>query len=499
MTVAISNDLTEQLNQAGYVCDDGFGTAVAAALSTRPVAGAFLFGPIGAGKTYLPEVLARILGADYYFYQCFPGTREDDLLVKMLPAEDSVSGVRLYDGVMMQAVEAAQNGPADRKVILALDEWDKTRPSADSFLLDFLQTGRIQFAGRTVAGDLSRLMVFLTFNVERELSEPLLRRLPKIQFEPLSPSVVYRALRLTHADHPYLYSAVILYERCLMADLPKPATIQELRQLLDAVALLGDKADWDSLVFQFVTKSVENHELLRLVEGRKSRWQRTIRPRLDTAAYEAPRDIAWPEGDGPVTSMPSLARARGFDDRLDPASGPPDLALAGGVLELTRSAYNQVVRLVDQPGSSPESLGDVARVHGRLLVLEQPVPLSRLDDIAGLWGENGEVLLVEPLAGWEDVKALPTWSPLEIIKFSRDEILAKCDGVDLRWTPDNGAEIIVNLARRHVFQQVFGRDWDAPGEGKWIGRKGLINLKRQAEGQHPGVAGQIGGAGGSAA
>ena len=74
---------------------------------------------------------------------------------------------------MIQAVRATRTARfAQRPVILVLDEWDKTRPSADSFLLDFLQTGRVNFSGRVYTADLARLMVFLTFNVERELSEP---------------------------------------------------------------------------------------------------------------------------------------------------------------------------------------------------------------------------------------------------------------------------------------------------------------------------------------
>jgi len=71
---------------------------------------------------------------------------------------------------------------------------------------------------------------------------------------------------MTHAGHPQLEAAVNLYTRCLQAELPKPATIQELRQLLDAITVLGDNADWNDLVLQFVTKTVENHRLLKSVE-----------------------------------------------------------------------------------------------------------------------------------------------------------------------------------------------------------------------------------------
>lgn len=117
-------DLKKRLNEAGYICDSMFAPAVQAALHTRPVAGA-----IGSGKSYLPEILEAILDTDYYFYQCFPGTREEDLLVKMLPSEEAISGTALHDGVIVQAVEATRRKDSEKRVILVFDEWDKTRPT----------------------------------------------------------------------------------------------------------------------------------------------------------------------------------------------------------------------------------------------------------------------------------------------------------------------------------------------------------------------------------
>ena len=50
-----------------------------------------------------------------------------------------------------------------------------------------------------------------------------------------------------------------------------------------------------------------------------------------------------------------------------------------------------------------------------------------------------------------------------IVKFSRREILAKMEGIDLRWTPGKGAEIIVHLTRRDAFGACFGEAWGEPG------------------------------------
>ena len=467
--------LYRQLNQAGYVCSAAFASAVAATLATRPVAGAILEGPIGTGKSYLPEVLAGVLEADFFFYQCFPGTREEDLILKMLPSEDTVSGIRLEEGILVQAV--ASTGRADRqRVMLVLDEWDKTRPSADAFLLDFLQSGRIGLAGRTWQADLTRLVVFLTVNNERELSEPLLRRLPKIAFAHLPTVYVQRALEATHPDHPFLFSALVLYERCLMAGLAKPATIQELRQLLDAVTTLGTAADWDALVFQFVTKSEEAHTRLQATEAEPAAWQRRLRARLDPGAYALHRRRPGPADDEcSDLRMPRLSEARRFDDGIVAEEAAFDAAAASGIVQLTDAAYDAAVRQTAEPEPSAARLGDFAHVTGDgFLVIDRPLGLRDLPLLERLWGQNGEVCFVEPRATWEDVKALQQWAPLVIVKFSRNEILARAAGIDLRWTPQHGAEIIVGLGARDVFSQCFGRAWGALGEGRWLGRKGLI-------------------------
>jgi len=320
---------------------------------------------------------------------------------------------------------------------------------------------------------------FLTVNIERELSEPLIRRLPKIEFKPLTPSAVHRALLLTHKDHPYLYNAIILYERCLVAKLPKPATIQELRQFLDAITTLGDRTDWDALVYQFVTKVTktdEAHELLRQVENEPVQWRQRARLRLDANAYDVRQKTLAPDDETLQSlAMPRLAEIHGFDELIDVPQKDPDMRGTTGILEMNQKAYSEIVRLVEKPGAKPDNLGDWAQVTpNRMILLKNKLLLRDVQMLNGLWGQNGEVLLTEPRAGWQDVKALQDWAPILVVKFSRDEILAKMEGIDLRWTPKKGAEIIVHLGRRDAFNACFGRSWGQFGESKWIGQNGII-------------------------
>jgi hypothetical protein len=247
-----------RINKAGYVASEELSANVFATLYNKPMAGAFLFGYSGSGKTFLPEVIARVAGMKQVFYQCFPNTREEDLMTKLLPSEDTPSGIKIADGPLVQAIETSKEEP----VLLIIDEWDKTRSSSDSFLLSFLQTGRVHYNGDVHEANTDNLFVYITMNDERELSEPLQRRMPRIEFEMLEPRTVAKALSMTHKEHPMLSACIKLYQYAYSTTLNKPVTIQELRQLMDASDALQGHADWDSLVFQYVTKGNSNHSAI---------------------------------------------------------------------------------------------------------------------------------------------------------------------------------------------------------------------------------------------
>ena len=257
MQITVKN-VHKSLNDNGYICNVPFAASITSAIKTKPVSGAFLHGPAGTGKSYLPIVLSQTLGIEMFFYQCAPGTREDDLLLKMFPSEDTKSGVEIKKSTVFKAAEASHK----KTVMLVLDEWDKTRPTADGFFLDFLQYGRLSIPGTEINANLENMFIFFTANDERDFHEALLRRFPKIDVDPLAPSLVMSALKLTHDGHPHLGNAIKLYEKAVMSGMSKPATIQEIRQLLDAITFLGNGSDWNSLVYQYVTKTPENHQLL---------------------------------------------------------------------------------------------------------------------------------------------------------------------------------------------------------------------------------------------
>ena len=150
------------------------------------------FGKPGTGKTYFMEkslAPAFLQGqGEVIFYQCHEGTGKEELLydldirgiVEKLSGSSSAFLNYIQEGVILKALKQSQK----QKILLILDEIDKSRPAVDGFLLDILQNGRVYDpAFGMVEGNTANLIFAFTSNDERQLSEALLRRPRKIQFQ----------------------------------------------------------------------------------------------------------------------------------------------------------------------------------------------------------------------------------------------------------------------------------------------------------------------------
>jgi len=449
----------KSLNENGYICDVPFAASVTSAIHSKPVSGAFLYGPAGTGKSYLPIILSKALGVEMYFYQCAPGTREDDLVLKMFPSETTKSGVEIKKSTVFKAAEASHKN----KVMLVLDEWDKTRPTADGFFLDFLQYGRLSIPGTDIQANLDNMFIFFTANDEREFHEALLRRFPKIDVNPLEPSLVMSALRITHDGHPHLGNAIKLYEKAVMSGMSKPATIQEIRQLLDAISLLGNGADWNSLVYQFITKTPENHSLLKDAQTKKYSQNNGDIAKLDDSEFEGA--VSFDDGEEQEFSMPSKIAYLTKAEPIDTSRVIPSDNEIYGVYDYTDDNYSTLAHrdMQHRVANDNVAIVDDFEIINDKLLRKKPYKLIDIDVSCYSTGSKSkcDVAFVDENCTIRDLLKIPHWRFWTIRRYSKNEVIARMtlnsssnkkphSTFDIRWAKDKGLTLIISTDNLEV-------------------------------------------------
>lgn len=145
-----------------------------------------LTGEAGTGKTQLALETARALGLPVEILRCKSTIKGEeacyvqDTVLRLNDARfgSGESGRRVdqfYDYVIWGPIGRAFR--TDRKVVLLLDEIDKTESDVQDNLLDILEECQftIREVNETVKAQI-RPAIFITSNAKRELSDPFLRR-----------------------------------------------------------------------------------------------------------------------------------------------------------------------------------------------------------------------------------------------------------------------------------------------------------------------------------
>jgi len=193
-----------------------------------------LEGPPGAGKTEFAKTYTRVANGlfknvELVEYQCDATTGKTELFedINISSAIKNDPEHVNIPGKLVVAIEKVNEG---KKVVLFIDEYDKAREETDAFLLQFLQSGKIN---TTQHGDLgikeeykNNLQVILCKNdMREELSGPLFRRVRIIRLESMRPDIFYKVAN-----------------RALIEKATNQADKKALTSLVNLVSLMYEKA-----------------------------------------------------------------------------------------------------------------------------------------------------------------------------------------------------------------------------------------------------------------
>ena len=171
----------------GYIAEDEITVPVYLALRLeKPI---LITGAPGVGKTEIAKVLAGVFGTDLIRLQCYEGLDENKALyewnyqrqlIKIQLIRDSGSGESmerdlfspeyLLERPLLKAILAP------KKVVLLIDEIDKTDEEFEAFLFEVLSDFQVSIPELGTLKSRHIPVVVLTNNGDRELSDGLKRR-----------------------------------------------------------------------------------------------------------------------------------------------------------------------------------------------------------------------------------------------------------------------------------------------------------------------------------
>ena len=243
------------LRDARYVTTPRVETALFLALALeKPL---LAEGPAGAGKTELGTVLARMLRTDLLRLQCYEGLDEaralyewnyQKQLLRMQAdrtlaasaswealSKDIFSREYLLERPLLRAITA------ERRVVLLIDEVDKSDEEFEAFLLEVLSDFQVSVPELGTIPARHRPVVLLTSNCARELSEALKRRCLHlyIEFPGIEKEAEILALKVPQAEEALRAQVARFVNRLRRLELKKAPSIAETLDWCRALLSLG--------------------------------------------------------------------------------------------------------------------------------------------------------------------------------------------------------------------------------------------------------------------
>ena len=227
-----------------------------------------IFGPPGVGKTALAHAVAEAWGAEEIYFLAHHWVSEEDLFVRLDPARVAGLAGGVYfeieesyrPGVLLRAALSSKEKPT----VLILDEWDKAPERADALLLEFLQEGKVFGSfGECWEASPERLIVFITSNELRDLSEPLLRRVLRYRMGFLPPEIEADLIRKQSGVSAAVARLIVAFMTAIRNKGASSPSLQEGVRLAQSLEVAESAEDLKVLLEGWLCKTPEDYEVLR--------------------------------------------------------------------------------------------------------------------------------------------------------------------------------------------------------------------------------------------
>jgi MoxR-like ATPase len=226
-----------------------------------------VFGPPGVGKTALAHAVSSALNAEEIYFLAHHWVSEEDLFVKIDPARVAGLAGGVYSeieesyrpGVLLRAALSSR----ERPTVLVLDEWDKAPERCDALLLEFLQEGKVYGPfGECWEALPENLLVFITSNEMRDLSEPLLRRSLRYRMGFLPPEVEADLIRKQSGVPVTIARLIVSYMNIIRSKGLTAPSLQEGMRLAQTLKIAESVFDVKLLIEGWLCKATEDWEAL---------------------------------------------------------------------------------------------------------------------------------------------------------------------------------------------------------------------------------------------
>jgi len=241
-------------------------------------------GPAGVGKTELAKAVAQVSGSRLVRLQCYEGIDEARALYEwnyqkqllrlqadrtleagsswQTLSKDIFSREYLLERPLLHAITA------ERRVVLLIDEVDKSDEEFEAFLLEVLSDFQVSVPELGTIPARHRPVVVLTSNRARELSEALKRRCLHlyVDFPGVAKEAEILALKVPEADEALREQVARFVGRLRKLDLKKAPSIAETLDWCRALLALGIAALDAAAVRQTLSLLLKHEEDIRKAE-----------------------------------------------------------------------------------------------------------------------------------------------------------------------------------------------------------------------------------------